>query len=339
MRLLYDTRKVPPLERYEYYREGTGRELAPVSVHGREPGRLHAAMSVAWAEDLEIVDMTWGADSSLMARRTERHIRACDPGYHRLLLCLEGVVGVEQQGTRAVARARDVAWYDLSRPCGAAHGLRRGVMRAVMLSFPRTWVSFAQDELRSLAGTVVPRRLPGLDAVTQFVAGVAEAAGPDTDPELHDVLRECVVRLVREWVGLPGGLEPHARRTVLRAHVRNVMRQRLGDPGLSVGRIAMAANMSPRGLYLLFQGSGDTPARLLKRLRLRACHRALLDPATTRPIMDVAADHGYVRPDQFARDFRQEFGLPPSQVRRLAIARSSAPDVGEALAGDDAGRR
>lgn len=37
-----------------------------------------------------------------------------------------------------------------------------------------------------------------------------------------------------------------------------------------------------------------------------------------RPIKDIAAAHGYTRPDQFARDFRQRFGVSATQVRTLA---------------------
>jgi AraC-like DNA-binding protein len=33
------------------------------------------------------------------------------------------------------------------------------------------------------------------------------------------------------------------------------------------------------------------------------------------PIKDIIAAHGYLRPDQFARDFRQQFGISASQLR------------------------
>jgi AraC-like DNA-binding protein len=38
-------------------------------------------------------------------------------------------------------------------------------------------------------------------------------------------------------------------------------------------------------------------------------------------IKDVIAAHGYLRPDQFARDFKQHFGLSATQARRLANQR------------------
>jgi transcriptional regulator GlxA family with amidase domain len=57
--------------------------------------------------------------------------------------------------------------------------------------------------------------------------------------------------------------------------------------------------------------------RLVKAIRLEHCHRDLRDPAlATKPIREIAAAHGYRRPDQFAHDFQQQFGIPATQVQR-----------------------
>jgi len=91
------------------------------------------------------------------------------------------------------------------------------------------------------------------------------------------------------------------------------------SPELDPDRIAAAANISPRYLHTIFQDAELTPMQLLKRLRLEECRRSLQDPAQARtPIKDVIAAHGYRRPDQFARDFKQLFGVSANQARRLA---------------------
>ena len=64
--------------------------------------------------------------------------------------------------------------------------------------------------------------------------------------------------------------------------------------------------------------------QLLKRLRLEEACRRLQDPALVgTPVKDIMAEVGYVRADQFARDFRQQFGFPASEARPLAADRSS----------------
>jgi AraC-like DNA-binding protein len=319
MHMLYDTRTVRPLDRYDYYRAGAGSELAPVAVHGRAPGRLLAVMSVAQIGDFEIEAVTWSADSEIVARRTERLIRASDPECYRIFLSVSGEVRMEQAGNQVDFRARDIALYDLSRPWQTRHSTGPGSMRLVMLTFPRALVPIASATVRPLMGTVMPRSLPGRSLIAQFLIGLTDTAELTDDPGLAHVLYECTVGLIRQRLGQPDGITPHTHRLLHMAHIRDIIRRHLSDPMLAPDRIAEAANISPRYLHKLFQGAELTPMQLLKWLRLQECNRSLQDPALAMtPIKDVIAAHGYARPDQFARDFKQLFGVSATQVRRLA---------------------
>jgi AraC-like DNA-binding protein len=105
------------------------------------------------------------------------------------------------------------------------------------------------------------------------------------------------------------------------AHIRSIIRRQLGDPALRPTHLAQAANISPRYLHKLLQDNELTSMRLLKRLRLEECHRRLRDPALARtPVKDIIAACGYLRQDQFARDFKQLFGVSATQVRRRAAS-------------------
>jgi AraC-like DNA-binding protein len=329
MRLLYDTRQVHPLDGYEHYREGAGKELAPVAVHARATGRLSAAMSVAQIGDCTVEVVTWSADFEVVARRTERLIRACDPECYRIFLSVSGEARMEQAGNQACLRARDIALYDLSRPWQATHPVRPASMRVVMLTFPRALVPITSAEVRPLIGTAVPRSLPGRSLVAQFLIGLADSADLTDDPGLAEVLNECTVGLIRQRLGQHSGITGRTRRLLQLAHVRGIIRRRLDDPKLNPEQIASGANISLRSLHQLFQGAELTPMQLLKRLRLEACHRSLQDPALAmKTIKDVIAEYGYVRPDQFARDFKELFGISATQVRRLI---SQRPPAGSSL--------
>ena len=130
---------------------------------------------------------------------------------------------------------------------------------------------------------------------------------------------ECVVGLIRQRLGQPNGITPRTRRLLHTARIHDIIRRNLDDPRLGPDRIAEAANISLRYLHKIFEGAELTPMQLLKRLRLEECHRSLQDPAlAVAPIKDVITAHGYVRADQFARDFKQLFGVSATQVRRLA---------------------
>jgi len=329
MNVLYDTRTVRPLDRYEYYRAGAGAELAPVAIRGRAPGVLLAAMSITKIGDFIIELLTWAADSEVVAHRTDRLIRACDPECYRILLSINGGIRTEQAGSQVSYRARDIALCDLSRPWRSFHTTGPVPMRVVMVTFPRALVPVTCGTIQPLIGTLMPRNLPGRSLIAQFLIGLtgtATVAGHEADPDLAEVLGECTVGLIRQRLGLPDGITPRTRRLLRTACCRAVIGRDLGNPALGPDQIAKAANISPRYLHKLFQDTEHTPMKLLKRLRLEACHRDLQDPAlSTTPIKDIISAHGYLRPDQFARDFKQLFDISATQVRQLASGDMSAP--------------
>jgi AraC-like DNA-binding protein len=325
MYVLYDTRTVHPLDRYEYARAGSAAELAPVTIRGRAPGRLLAVMSVSQIGEFAIEAVTWAADSEIVAHRTSRLIRACDPECYRVFLSINGGVRMEQAGSQVPFRARDIALYDLSRPWQAMHTTGPVSMRIVMLTFPRALVPVTRGTVQPLIGTVMPRNLPGRSLIAQFLIGLTDtAAEQEADPDLAEVLRECTVGLIRQRLGQPNGITPRTRRLLRTACVRAIIRSQLGNPALDPDQIAKAANISPRYLHKLFQDTEPTPMKLLKRMRLEACHRDLQDPTLSMmPIKDIISAHGYLRLDQFARDFNQLFGVSATQVRQLTSQRPS----------------
>jgi AraC-like DNA-binding protein len=321
MHTLYDTRTVHPLDRYEYYRAAAASELVPVSIHGRPPSQLLAMMSGVKIGDFTLEVVTWAADGEAVRQRNERLIRAGDPESYRIFLSATPGVRIEQADHQVELHARDVALYDLSRPSKTTHPTTPTQMQVVMLTFPRALVPVAHDTVRPLVGTVMPRSMPGRSLVAQLLIGLTDATTDEQadDPSLADVLYECAVGLIRERLGQPDGITLRTRRLLQMQHIRGIIRRHLANPELDPDRIASAAHISPRYLHTIFQDAEFSPMQLLKRMRLEECRRSLQDPALARtPIKNVIAAHGYRRPDQFARDFKQLYGVSAHQVRRLA---------------------
>jgi AraC-like DNA-binding protein len=322
MDTLYDTRTVPPLDRYEYYRASAASELVPVAIHGRPPSQLLAMMSGAKIGDFILEVVTWAADGEAVRQRNERLIRVSDPESYRIFLSATPGVRTEQADHRVELGARDIVFYDLSRPSKTTHPTTPAQMEVVMLTFPRALVPIGDATVRPLVGTAMPRRLQGRSLVAQFLIGLAEPAATD-DPGLADVLRECAVGLIRQRLGKPPGITPHTRRLLYQARINGVLRRHLGNPALDPDEIARQAHISPRYLHTIFQDADLTPMQLLKQLRLHQARHRLQDPALARThIKDIMSVVGYVRADQFARDFRQAFGVSATEVRQLANQRS-----------------
>jgi AraC-like DNA-binding protein len=277
---------------------------------------LLAVQSVAQIGDFNLEVVTLAADSEIVAQRTERLIRTCDPECYRLFLNVNGKIRGEQAGNQVNFRARDIALYDSSHPWQATLSMGPGSMRLVMLTFPRALVPIASAKL---IGTLIPRNMPGCGLLAQLLSGFTDTAELTGDPDLAQVLSECTVGLLGQRLDHPRGITPHTRRLLYMALIRDIIRRDLDNPMLDPNQIAHAANISPSYLHQLFRDAELTPMQLVKRLRLQECHRSLQDPAQAlTPIKDLITAYGYARPDQFARDFKQLFGVSPTQVRRLA---------------------
>jgi len=83
---------------------------------------------------------------------------------------------------------------------------------------------------------------------------------------------------------------------------------------LDVDQIARRAGLSPSRLHAKFRAvTSRSPMQYVKYLRLHRAHGLLL---TGDPVTDVAFSVGYGSSSQFSREFRRQYGHPPSEVRR-----------------------
>ena len=95
-----------------------------------------------------------------------------------------------------------------------------------------------------------------------------------------------------------------------------ILRQRFRDK-VTVGELAAEAGMSASSFHDRFRSAtGSTPLQYRKRLRMIEAHRLL---AQGRAVTETAFCVGYESPTQFAREFKAEFGEPPS-ARRGVLA-------------------
>ncbi|MEW2530288.1 helix-turn-helix domain-containing protein [Streptomyces sp. NPDC047071] len=84
--------------------------------------------------------------------------------------------------------------------------------------------------------------------------------------------------------------------------------------------VAAHHHISVRTLHLLFREEPDTVAVTIRRRRLERCHADLTDPGQRhRTITEIAARWGLHRSADFSRVFRSAYGLPPTEVRGLAL--------------------
>ncbi len=123
--------------------------------------------------------------------------------------------------------------------------------------------------------------------------------------------RQARSQFSREIVVQPAGITIQPEEEVFLKRVLAVVEDHLGDSGFGVGAMADAVGLSRRQFERrLTQAAGETPAELLRRMRLERA-RQLLD-ARSGTIAEVAYAVGFRSPAHFSKAFRKAFGLSPS---------------------------
>lgn len=94
-------------------------------------------------------------------------------------------------------------------------------------------------------------------------------------------------------------------------HVVRWMRERYAEP-VRVDELAQRAAMSPSAFHRAFQAvTAMSPIQYQKNLRLQEARLRLL--AHPADIAGIAYAVGYESPSQFSREYRRQFGAPPSR--------------------------
>ena len=117
--------------------------------------------------------------------------------------------------------------------------------------------------------------------------------------------------------------------------LRVAVRRRIGSATLTTASLCREVGISRSQLYRMLEGEGGV-MRFVQRMRLRAIHAALSDPAERRKVAALGEAFGFHDPSSFSRAFRREFGLAPQEVRAAALsgARLEADFAGPQLAAE-----
>ena len=109
------------------------------------------------------------------------------------------------------------------------------------------------------------------------------------------------------------------------AHCIQVIQNSFSEPGFNISQLADRANLSLPYLSTVFkQAMGQTISSYLSRQRLLRAQELLRDISI--PIKDVCAQSGYEDPHYFARSFKKQTGMTPSEYRNLHSSRDLHPE-------------
>lgn len=174
-------------------------------------------------------------------------------------------------------------------------------------------------------GTLRSGTLSGDKAVNRIFAGLLTSVADSMEVLDAAELRPIELALTEFLVvALAGGNAVQAFGSTARLlHYQRIcqsIENQLGDPELSVGRIAEEQHASQRYIQKLFEAAGQSFGPYLRQRRLEHCRSDLQSTLHQHlSISDICFRWGFNDPAHFSRSFRAEFGTAPRAYRQSQL--------------------
>ncbi|WP_100812109.1 helix-turn-helix domain-containing protein [Microbacterium sp. BR1] len=314
---VFDSRLVTREDRLDYWRELVSSHILLVDLDPRHDERPEAAILCKRIGGLQIHEVGGGGDH--VYSRDERQVRRADPDSVHLGVPTRGSSLLTQDGREAILGPGDMVFWDSSRPYSLVMAEQ---FHWHVFQLPKEKLRQPDTEISSLTATTIATDSGIARVVIRHLLELsrhAEEIEEETSAEtLAESALDLVAALVQSRFGSPWAVGHPT--DVLRARVRAYLADHHADPDLDPVTIARAHSISVRTLHNLFAQEEASVMDRLRSIRLTAIRRELTDPRMAgEPIGVIARRHGLPNSTTFARAYRAEFGLSPSEFRAARL--------------------
>lgn len=260
--------------------------------------------------------------SPVLMQRSQKH--AARSGVDEIIVVkyLEGDHKITADGAQRMVAPGEIVVHDLSR----AVTIEAEPSLFVSLTIGRETME------RHLPSSEVPHGLViGQGALRDALAGHLNqmlTLGPSVKQAESSVLSDMTLAMLAAAMrGIAEPLQDGRNSAVTMSALKAAIEHGLGDPEFGPQTLIQQFGLSRATLYRRFEPLGGVTAYIQER-RLRNAYRALTGRAEAEiRIADLAYRHGFASPNAFTRNFRQLFGMTPSEARALAWKPVDASDT------------
>jgi AraC-like DNA-binding protein len=184
------------------------------------------------------------------------------------------------------------------------------------LQFKRSLLAPLVKNLDDLRPDSLGRTLPAHRLLFDYLWSLLHMEAPGTLAPLAS--RHITDLLVVSFGGMEAHSQPPGMRAARLAAIKQHIAHNLTDPKLSAEQVSRKFGISARYIRLLFAEEGTSFSDYVNEQRLAYVHSSLTDRRQLlRRVADIAFELGFTEPSTFYRQFRQRFGMTPTDVRRL----------------------
>lgn len=308
----FDTESIADSERFAYWNEAIDRSFCVAESQASDEESFSARMV---SRDVGGIRFYKVESSPLRVHRSSNAVRQdpCDDflfGYIR-----SGLWCLEQNGRQSIVGPGDMSLVDMGRPY--QHTLPTSY-DAIFLRIPRRMVLSRFANAERMPTSVLDKDSALGPLVGSLLCNSLAVETPG-DISVEARMASGVLDLVCAGFGSAAdiGSAEENRKAELLATVKNLVLSRLGDPELTVERIASACHISTRTLNRLFASEHTTAVQWLWKMRLEKS-RQMLDSGQVARVTTLALECGFSDFSHFSRCFRKAYGAAPSSFLRRA---------------------
>lgn len=310
----FSTLLVPPNKRVARWTEAAFDRFVESAFEVLDENGFIATMHNRELAQLSLTRIDSAGHSRKRVTRSQHQIVRAAEDFVLVSIQLEGACRVIQGNREAILSAGQFAIYDSTRPYELV--LEEDYQQAV-LRVPRAALlsRLGDEDLTALAvaADALPARM-----LNQMVRAACDASAPLSSTQSLDLADGLLSVLTGGLRSLQGEADVPPRAGARQiARVKSHIAGNLGDPLLTVGRIASSLGLSTSYLHKIFRSEGTTLERWIWESRLVACQRALRDPRwSARTITDIAFSFGFSDAAHFSRSFHRRFAITPRAWRQ-----------------------
>jgi AraC-like DNA-binding protein len=313
MNLVFSTDAIEKAKRYAAWQEAICDVYVHVDVNAEQRSDYDGFIREAQFGSVMMTDILL---SKQKITRRSRHIAKLDKDCYYVQFIQHGKINVLQAGGTLMTNGATGAIFCATEPYDLEC---TGEIRSFYLELPRKAFAdrFANDRI-PVAATFGTGR--GLGRIAAEFCSMLAAEGASLEAGVRARLGDELMDVIALALDAGNGDAASEDHAVQQARLRSVkawIEEHLGDPDLSLEKIAKHNGISLRHLHYLFKLTNMSASEWIWDRRLQRSYEALTRPECGNlSITEAAYRLGFNSSSHFSTAFRRKFGIRPSDLKK-----------------------